>query len=842
MFLGPASNALAACAPAAGAGTPPAGTTVTCAGTTLNQNSPNGYGDGSQTGITVNVQQAASVTGTNTGILLGANDTVNNHGAVTGNTLGGIIIGANGSVTNSGSVTLSGGAFGEGILINGPGSVINSGSVTLTNGGGEGIFIGGNGSVTNSGSVTITGSGFYDGIFINGSGSVTNSGSVTITAGNGADGIFINAVGGTGSVNNSGSVTLSGAGFNEGIFLNVVGGTGSVINSGSVTLNDPAGGGEGIFVNGKGSVTNSGSVTLSGAGFGEGIFVNGKGSVTNSGSVTLTGGASGGDGIFVNGNGSVANSGSVTLSGGGFKEAIFINGTGSVTNSGSVTLNGAGGGYGIFINGNGSVTNSGSVNVAGTALGIDINGTGSVTNSGSVVGSTGVFINGPGSILNTGTIVGTAGPAIQLGGPGTLTNVVGSRVVGAINLFGGGPNAVNFQGGNWLFTFNTLSGATINTNGAPFVVSGNQVAVLDPTAIALADRSLMFVTGGVSQMLRDRFSGIATGGGGQSAMSFAAADSFDVAGQAQAPFANIPSVTMSYASDPKPILGKAPAAAPYYDTTVWTSGFGGERIQDAYGSILPATETAFGGAIGVDRSFGWDWRLGAFLGGGFGREAVELNVQTVDTDYFFGGVYGHVDWAAQFLNLALYGGSMSNASTRGVANNLVPGGFQSATASYGGWFISPELTYGIHIPGNDFVWTPRIIVRYVGGSIDGFTETGSAQNLSLGAQAINDLEERAEIEFSKVMPASFGGTFKTTADIGVIGLERLGNSNINAVLLGQNLAFVTPGAASAVGLVVGGAVQYRPTPSVALYLSAEGTVMSDNSVTGALAGGARISF
>ncbi|HXW27116.1 MAG TPA: hypothetical protein VEK73_20395, partial [Xanthobacteraceae bacterium] len=84
--------------------------------------------------------------------------------------------------------------------------------------------------------------------------------------------------------------------------------------------------------------------------------------------------------------------------------------------------------------------------------------------------------------------------------------------------------------------------------------------------------------------------------------------------------------------------------------------------------------------------------------------------------------------------------------------------------------------------------------------------------------------------------------FKTTADIGVIGLERVGNSNINAVLLGQNLAFVTPGAASAVGLVVGGGVQYRPMPNVTLYVSGEGTVMSDNSVTGALTGGARVAF
>ena len=334
-----------------------------------------------------------------------------------------------------------------------------------------------------------------------GTGSVINSGSVTLTGAGGAEGIFVN---GNGSVTNSGSVTLSGAGFGEGIFVN---GAGSVTNSGSVTLVGGATGGEAIFVNGAGSVTNSGSVTLSGGGFGEGIFVNGNGSVANSGSVTLTGGTTGGEAIFVNGNGSVTNSGSVAITGTGFNQGITINGAGSVTNSGSV-------------------------NAAGIGFGIKINGAGNVTNSGSVVGGTGVFINGTSSILNTGMIVGTAGTAIELGGPGTLTNVVGSRVVGAINLFGGGPNTVNFQGGNWLFTFNTLSGATINTNGAPFVVSGNQVAVLDPTAIALADRSLMFVTGGVSQMLRDRFSGIATGGGGQSAMSFAAPASFGVAEQA----------------------------------------------------------------------------------------------------------------------------------------------------------------------------------------------------------------------------------------------------------------------------------------------------------------------
>jgi hypothetical protein len=165
------------------------------------------------------------------------------------------------------------------------------------------------------------------------------------------------------------------------------------------------------------------------------------------------------------------------------------------------------------------------------------------------------------------------------------------------------------------------------------VVSGNQVAVLDPSAFALADRSLMFVTGGISQVLRDRFNGIGTGagGGGATALSFAGPDNLGIAGQTQAAFSGFPSVAMAYASDPKPILGKAPAAVPYYDTTVWASGFGGQRIQDAYGTILPATDTAFGGAVGIDRMFASNWRLGAFVGAGAGREDVSFGVQTVDT-------------------------------------------------------------------------------------------------------------------------------------------------------------------------------------------------------------------
>ena len=124
---------------------------------------------------------------------------------------------------------------------------------------------------------------------------------------------------------------------------------------------------------------------------------------------------------------------------------------------------------------------------------------------------------------------------------------------------------------------------------------------------------------------------------------------------------------------------------------------------------------------------------------------------------------------AQFLDFALYGGGMSNSSTRTVANNLAPDGLESATASYGGWFVSPELIYGLRIPMMDFVMTPRASVRYVGGVLDGYTEAGSAQDLTVSSRSIDDVEERLEIELSRVAPVTFGGTLKTTVNFGMIG-------------------------------------------------------------------------
>jgi Autotransporter beta-domain len=385
-------------------------------------------------------------------------------------------------------------------------------------------------------------------------------------------------------------------------------------------------------------------------------------------------------------------------------------------------------------------TNSGS-NASGiVAVAEGANSPITQTNSGSTAGIS-ATTNGANSnivVTNSGVTSGGINLAAVASNV-TLTDSVGGLVIGPISIVGV-SHAINFQGGNWLFTVTATGPTTVDTGGAPFVVSGPfaagaQIAALDTTTFALADRSLMNFTGDIAEMLRGRFDGMAAGASGGGALGFAPSAP-GIADSAQAAFSGIPSVAMSYASgDSRPITGKAaPAAAPIYDTTVWTSGFGGERHQSANGLVLPTDDWAYGAAMGVDRMFGGNLRLGAFVGAGGGCEAVELNVQTIDSTYVFGGGYGRFDWATQYLDFALYGGGIDNKSSRQVANNTVANGLEIATASYGGWFISPELTYGYGIPFNAVTVTPRLRLRYVGGDLDGYSETGLMQNLSVGGR------------------------------------------------------------------------------------------------------------
>ena len=776
-------------------------------------------------------------------VAVGGRLSVNSSGGISGGTFG--IATDNAGIGNSGLIeatSANGVAIGDGSPASNPHTDVvtldNSGKIEALNPGGIAI----RGLTVNVNSNTGAISGDVFGIQATGTTTVKNGVGGVIQAG-GANGVAIGD--NTNSLTNT--VTLDNAGTVE-----ALGSGGRALLGRTVTVNSNAGD---ILANGTAIGAVNANVTNAKNIAGGIVGINAQiANVNNLADGTISGGLVG---IFST-TLALNNAGTVSASNG---PAVSVTVQATVNNSGRIT-----GAFGIgapsltltnsgFIGAStdeavvgfndANVVNLAGGTIQGTTQGIHA-GTLNLVNAGMISGATAVKVDtGSAVITNFGSIQSTAGAtgtAIQLSSAADTLNLKrGSSIVGMIDL-GHGADVINLDApaqpvAKGLSSLSLAASAVVDAlkkqlenfdgvinligGGAtasvqPSVTVNGKVAALDPTALAQQDRTLMDFTGGMSSMVQGRLGGPA-GGSGPMAMSYAMEDS-----RAQ-------------------IFNKALAPSWNAPVNVWSSGFGATRSQNGTDTTLDSTSSVFGGVIGIDRRIRPDWLIGAFAGGGSGTLNVDLGSQKLSTDYFSAGAYSRFEWASQFVDATLQVGGVNNRSSRLIQNNIT-GGVETATASYNGWFVSPEVAYGYRLNiGNGTVVTPMVRARYVAGFFDGYNETGSAQTLSIGSRTLQDFEERGEVEVAKT--GFFGDpSLKGWIRGGVIALQRTGDTNVNAVLIGQNLSFLTSGTGSAVGGVGSVGFDYHVSPSVALFGSVEGNMMSDESRVVTAKGGVRAAF
>lgn len=585
----------------------------------------------------------------------------------------------------------------------------------------------------------------------------------------------------------------------------VTGDNNAIINHGTLgTTNDFVFGIEMNDIAGQQSnITNIGEISTTGFGS-QAVSLVTDDIFGNSGIITTTGDFA--NGVRISNNGVITNSGTISTMGSG-SSAIFAFFNTSITNSGTASAAGDNTAAITTINSN-IITNNGTISSGGdNSRGVSVGSLNTVTNIGiiDVTGVNSIALQGvTGNTFNhSGKIISAQAEAFRFIGAGNTLNLLAPAYIGGI-IDSGTDNDVSITTGRSHSNLWTIGGnpASVNIAGpVPWAWNAGtaQFASLDPTALSAASDVLADQVGSLSGLVHMNH-------GGTGASNMVAADL---------------AVVQYDALITPPITPAPPAPVHQYGGDWWLNGYGSFADHQASGIYNDYTHLNGGIAAGASFMLDENWEGGAFIGYQASNLVVNSRWATSQTIFgqgVVGGLFGTFQADSFFADIALYGGFSFNSSDRFVNDNLAPLGVAHALADYNSFFLAPEVRVGVNVDtGGDWTLTPSATARFSNQWIDGYSETGSNANATIGARQVQVFEGELELAATRAM-----GAGEMTLRGGIDYRQSLGATTQDVVLLGQTLA-LPMNTAGTFGGYVGVDFNYDINDKMTLDLSAKGS-------------------
>jgi autotransporter-like protein len=271
---------------------------------------------------------------------------------------------------------------------------------------------------------------------------------------------------------------------------------------------------------------------------------------------------------------------------------------------------------------------------------------------------------------------------------------------------------------------------------------------------------------------------------------------------------------------------------------LWITGFGGRTDHDGDAMTLGRDVQQLGVAIGLNgiAVAGFDWGVMAgYLNSQLDAASRWTQSYDIEGEGFFAGLNGKQTLGGFTVDLGVTGGRADYDQSRFVNDNLaltngLTLGKSWATSSYAGWFVSPEIGVSTQLATlGSWTFTPAARLRYAGQWLDGFAESGSNSDATVGDRAIGMIEASGELQAAKTV-----GDATVSARVGYLSRISTGDEAASVTMLGISNT-VGFGDTDAEALYAGAGLDLDLGSAATLKLDVTGFLSGD--VTGAQAMG-----